>query len=309
MKAICLFDSSPKSMLIETDMPRPQPLEGEVLVRVLAAGVTPTELRWYPTSHAKNGERRAAAVPSHEFSGGVVQAGDGAAGFSIGEEIYRMNDWFAEGALADYCITRPEWIAPRPRSLSHQEAASVPIGALTAWQGLFDRAKLQPGERVLIHGGAGAVGVFAIQLARWRGAQVTATASQRNIELVRSLGADQAIDYKGVPFEKEVREIDVVFDTVGGDTLRCSWAVLKENGRLVTIAAASEMTHDERTKEAFFIVEPRSQQLIEIGKLLDAGLLHPIVDVVLPFSEAPKAYVGTVERNGRGKLVVAVVEQ
>ena len=171
------------------------------------------------------------------------------------------------------------------KSLNAAEAASVPIGALTAWQGLFEHAKLQAGERVLVQGGAGAVGIFAIQLARFRGAHVITTVSAPNIEFVRELGADEILDYRAGRFEDRVREIDVVFDAVGGDILRRSWSVLKPDGRLVTIAASSEVTQDERTKRAFFIVEPNRQQLIEIGKLLDTGVLRPVVDTVLPWSQ------------------------
>lgn len=288
----------------EAEIPEPMPREGELLVRVCAAGVTPTELLWYPTTHTKEGGQRSAAVPSHEFSGEVAEVGGGVTGFAIGQEIYGMNDWFADGALAEYCVTRPDWIAPKPRRIGHAEAASVPIGALAAWQGLFDRAKLQPGERVLIHGGAGAVGVYAIQLAHAHGAHVITTVSAHNIAFVRALGADQAIDYKAGPFEKEAQDIDVVFDTVGGETLRRSWSVLKSNGRLVTIAAGSEATSGERVKQAFFIVEPNHAQLAEVGQRIDAGILQPVVDSIVPFSQAAEAYAGTVERKGRGKLVV-----
>ncbi len=306
MKAMRLTDSAVGPVLIEEQLPQPSPRQGEILVRVHAAGVTPTELLWYPTTHTKDGDSRAGAVPSHEFSGEIAELGDGVTGFSIGQEIYGMNDWFADGALAEYCLTQPDWIASKPRRLSHAEAASVPIGALTSWQGLFNRAKLQAGEGVLVHGGAGAVGVFAIQLAHSRGARVTTTVSARNVEFVKRLGADQVIDYQAAPFEKKIKDIDVVFDAVGGDTLRRSWGVLKQNGRLVTIAADSETTQDERTKRAFFIVEANRQQLAELGRLLDEGDLRPIVDSIVPFSEAPKAYAGTVERKGQGKLVVAI---
>jgi len=297
MKSWRLTDSAQNLQLKETDVPQPKPGSGEVLVRVCAAGVTPTEVVWYPTSHTENGEERTGAVPSHEFSGEIAETG---------EEIYGMNDWFADGALAEYCVTQSDWIAPKPRRLTHAESASVPIGALTAWQGLFDRAKLQPGERLLIHGGAGAVGVFAIQLARSRGAHVITTVSARNSEFVMGLGAHEAIDYKAVLFEDKAREIDIVFDAVGGDTLRRSWGVLKENGRLVTIAADSETQAEKRTKQAFFIVEPNREQLLEIGKLLDAGDLRPVVDTILPFSQASDAYRPNVKKKGRGKLVVAV---
>jgi NADPH:quinone reductase-like Zn-dependent oxidoreductase len=194
--------------------------------------------------------------------------------------------------------------------LTHIEAASVPIGALAAWQGLFDRARLQVGEQILVHGGAGAVGVFAIQLARSRGAHVTATASARNLAFVSQLGAAQVIDYRAVRFEDNVRGMDVVFDTVGSDTLQRSWAVLKPGGRMITIAADSEYTTDDRVKQAFFIVEPNHQQLTQIGSLLEAGDLQPVVDTVLPLTRASEAYTEEVrQRRGRGKLVVAVAAQ
>jgi NADPH:quinone reductase-like Zn-dependent oxidoreductase len=217
-----------------------------------------------------------------------------------------MNDWFADGALAEFCISRPEWIASKPRSLSHAEAASVPIGALTAWQGLFDRAKLERGERLLVHGGAGAVGVYAVQLARRHGAHVITTVSARNIDFVNGLGADEAIDHNAVPFEDVAGACDIVFDTVGGDTLKRSWSILKPGGRLVTIAADQEGTPDERNKKAFFIVEPKGAQLAEIAGLIDAGEIRPVVDAELSFDQAPTAYDGTAKRSGRGKVVVLV---
>ncbi|MEO8126194.1 MAG: NADP-dependent oxidoreductase [Bryobacteraceae bacterium] len=292
--------------LVEVESVRPKPRAGEVLIRVRAAGITPTELIWYPTSHTKGGEKRTGAVPSHEFSGEVAEIGEGVSGLSIGENIYGMNDWFEGGALAEYCVTQPGWIAPKPQRLTQAEAASVPIGALTAWQGLFERGKLQAGEHVLVHGGAGSVGIFVIQLARFRGARVFTTVSADDFDFVKDLGADEVIDYKAGPFEDKVSDIDLVFDAVGGETLRRSWGVLKENGRLVTIAADSEGTREERAKQAFFIVEPRRDQLVEIGNLVDAGGLRTVVDTVLPMSRAGDAYAGKVQRSGRGKMVVSV---
>jgi NADPH:quinone reductase-like Zn-dependent oxidoreductase len=305
-----LSDSADGPVLIEENVPQPQPGRGELLVRVYAAGVTPTELLWYPTTHSKNGERRSRAIPGHEFSGVIAAVGEETVGFEIGQEVYGMNDWFSDGAMAEYCITQPTSVAQKPPSLTHVEAASVPIGALTAWQGLFDRAQLQAGEHVLVHGGAGAVGIFAIQLARSRGAHVTATASARNLAFVSQLGAEQVIDYHAVRFEDNVPKMDVVFDTVGGETLQRSWGVLKPGGRMITIAADSETTTDDRVKQAFFIVEPHHEQLTRIGELLEAGDLHPVVDAVLPLVQVSAAYTGEVrQRRGRGKLVVAVAAQ
>jgi NADPH:quinone reductase-like Zn-dependent oxidoreductase len=303
-----LDGSAGKPLLVERDVPRPTPQRGEVLVRVRAAGITPTELAWYPTTHTKDGGERTAAVPCHEFSGEVAAMGGGVSGLSIGQQIYGLNDWFADGALAEYCVTRPEWIAPKPRRLNHAEAASVPISALTAWQGLRQRAALRPGERVLVHGGAGAVGVFVIQIASLCNARVVTTVSPHNVEFVKELGAGAVIDYKAGAFEDHARGIDVVFDTVGGDTLRRSWAVLGPKGRLVTVAADSEGTADERAKKAFFIVEPDRQQLVEVGKLLDGGELRPVVDTVLHWAQASDAFSGSVKKEGRGKLVVTVAE-
>jgi NADPH:quinone reductase-like Zn-dependent oxidoreductase len=227
MKAMRLSGAE-QPVLRAAELPQPKPGPEEVLIRVTAAGVITTEPQWSPTWHTKEGQPRDGAVACHEFSGEIVGSE---------EAVYGMNDWYVDGALAEYCVTRPEWIAPKPARLSHALAATVPISALTAWQGLFDRAKLQRGERVLIHGGAGAVGVFAIQLAHRQGAHVITTVSTRNAQFVGELGAEQVIDYKSVPFEKEARDIDVVFDAVGGETLRRSWSVLRPKGRLVTIAS------------------------------------------------------------------------
>jgi NADPH:quinone reductase-like Zn-dependent oxidoreductase len=306
MKSMCVDDSG--QAIVEKEIPQPKPRAGEVLIRVLAAGVTTTELSWDPTLHTKEGGKRASAVPSHEFSGEIAALGEGVTGWSVGQEVYGMNDWYEDGALAEFCITQPAWIAPKPKRLSHAEAASLPISALTARQGLFDRAHLQAGERVLIQGGAGGVGTLAIQLAHRSGAYVIATVSARDIDFVKELGADEAIDYRAAPFEQTARDIDVVFDAVGGETLKRSWSVLKKNGRLVTIVSGGDSTADDRSKNAFFIVEPDSRQLIEVGELADKGDLRPVVDTVLPFAQAPLAYAGKVEKKGRGKLVVAVTE-
>ena len=306
MTAMHLADSDGPAELVEEHVPQPKPGRGELLIRVYAAGVTPTELLWYPTSHTKTGEKRSRAVPGHEFSGVIAALGQDVTGLDTGQEVYGMNDWFSDGAMAEYCVTQPSFVAPKPRRLTHVEAASVPIGALTAWQGLFERARLQAGERVLVHGAAGAVGIYALQLACYRGAHVTATASARNSEFVSQLGAEQVIDYRAVRFEESVRDMDVVFDTVGGETLRRSWGVLTPRGRMITIAAAEEAPTDDRVKQAFFIVEPNREQLARIGNLLDEGHLQPVVDAVLPLSHASTAYTGQVgQRQGRGKMVVS----
>src|SRR5262249_55117666 len=216
MKAIQVNETGQRPALSLVELQKPEAGLGEILVHVHAAGVTPTELIWYPTTHTKSGTARMRTVPGHEFSGVITALGKDVQGFEVGDEVYGMNDWFADGATAEFCITLPQNIARKPATLSHEAAASVPIGALTSWQGLIDRAKLEPGERILIHGGAGAVGLYAVQLAHNRGARVITTVSGQDIDFVRRLGADEAIDYKASWFEKEVRDVDVVFDAISG---------------------------------------------------------------------------------------------
>lgn len=307
MKAVQVNTAGVAPRLTFVELPKPEAGLGEVLVRVCATGVTPAELGWYSTTHAKSGISRTRAVPGHEFSGVIVATGENAEGFEIGDEVYGMNDWFADGATAEFCTTLPQNVARKPGTLSHEDTASVPIGALTAWQGLIDRARLEPGERVLVHGGAGGVGVYAVQLAHNRGAHVISTVSTRAIDFVKLLGADEVVDYETSQFEREVAAVDVVFDTVGGDTLRRSWSVLKPGGRMVTIASDGKDTQEQRTKDAFFIVEPNQKQLIEIASQLDAGRLRAFVKATVRLNEASGAYSGALNyRGGYGKIVVSV---
>jgi NADPH:quinone reductase-like Zn-dependent oxidoreductase len=310
MKAMQVNHADRGPLLIATELSQPEPGEGELLIRVRAVGVTPTELNWYPTTHAKDGTPREGAVPGHEFSGVVAALGKNTEGFEVGQDIYGMSDWFANGAIAEFCVTQPQSIAPKPLTLSHEAAATVPIGALTAWQGLFERAKMQSGERVLVQGGSGAVGLFAVQLAHHHGAHVIATASQKNLQLVAELGADEVIDYKASRLEDRSGKVDVVFDTVGGDTLDKSWSVLKAGGRLVTIVSGLPDNVEQRVKDAFFIVEPSQKQLLGVAKLLDAGTLKTYVNAVVPFEEASDAYSGAVlGKLGYGKVVIVISRQ
>ena len=229
-------------------------------------------------------------IPGHEFSGEIAALGTCVKNVAVGDLVYGLNDWYCDGAQAEYCVARACDLAAKPATIDHVHAAAIPISALTAWQGLIDHGRLIAGERVLIHGAAGGVGVFAVQLARWRGARVTGTASRDNLDFVRSLGADDVIDYRITRFEDKIRDIDMVFDTVGGETLERSWGALEHGGRLVTIAASSEQATDERTRAAFLIVEPSRSQLEEIAWLTDSGAIRPIVGSVFPLAEARQAY-------------------
>jgi NADPH:quinone reductase-like Zn-dependent oxidoreductase len=308
MKVMRLAKSSASPTLVEATLPDPQPGPGQVLVRVAAAGITPTELEWYPTTHTQAGESRTQAIPSHEFAGTVVAVGQGVHDFTLGQSVFGMNDWFDDGSLAEYCLTSASSIAPCPITLNAAQAATVPISALTAWQGLFEHGHLHPGDRVLIHGGAGAVGLFAVQIAHLHGAHVIATASPRDFDFIRRLGADEIIDYHTARFEDVIRQpVDIVFDTVGGDTLLRSFPLVKPGRFAVTIASSEESSEDPRVKHAFFIVKPHQRQLMEIAALIDTSKLRTFVDAVVPFANATEAYNGNLkDGSGHGKIVVAV---
>jgi NADPH:quinone reductase-like Zn-dependent oxidoreductase len=308
MKVMRLADKQP-AQLVEASLPQPLASPGQVLVRVSAAGVIRTELEWYPTTHTRTGAPRTGAIPSHEFSGVVAGIGEGVTGFTIGQHVFGMNDWFEDGALAEFVLTPASSIAPSPRTLPPAEAATVPISALTAWQGLFNRGHLHPGDRVLIHGGAGGVGLFAVQIAHMHGAYVIATAAPKNFDFLKKLGADQLIDSRGTqPLEELItKPIDIVFDTIGGDMLTRSLPLIKPGRFAVTITSDHEGSEDPIIKQAFFIVEPNQRQLMEITTMIDTDKLKTYVDAVVPFAQANVAYTGSpANRRGHGKLVVAI---
>jgi NADPH:quinone reductase-like Zn-dependent oxidoreductase len=307
MKAIQLVNYRPEIKLEITEVDRPKPAPGQLLIEVHAAGVTTTELDWYPSTHTPGGQGRLNAIPGHEFSGVIAALGEGVIGFEAGQPVFGMNDWFQEGAMAEYCLTLPLSIAAKPDSLTHVQAATVPIGALTAWQGLFEKAALKSGERILVHGGAGAVGLFVVQLARLHGADVVATTSADTVELVRELGAHQVLDYRTVRFEEVIDPVDVVFDTVGGDTRERSRAVLTPGGRLVSIAADGEVTTNPEVRKAYFIVEPNRQQLNQVAEMLCDGRLRTFTKAVVRLEKAAEAFQ---KRSGSdaGKIVIDVAK-
>ena len=311
MKAVFLNQIAGPEALGYGETLKPQPAAGQVLVSVFATAITPTELQWEPTWKQRTGQPRPfPLILSHEFSGTVEAIGPEVTDFRLGEEVYGMNDWFENGAQAEYCVAPASFLASKPRSLAHVQASVVPISALTAWQGLFEHARLKAGERVLVHGAAGGVGAVAVQLAHWRGAYVIGTTSSQMLEFVRQLGADEVIDYRATPFETTAKGMDVVFDTVGGQTLDRSWSVLKSGGRLVTVATQSSTPADQRARDAFFIMQPNRAQLLEVGRLIDAGELQPpTVAAVFWLAQAREAYARAQQGHLGGKIVLRVREE
>jgi NADPH:quinone reductase-like Zn-dependent oxidoreductase len=279
----------PEQLAIE-DADRPRPGPAEALVRVYAAAITRGELEW-PVD-------RLPAIPSYELSGVVEEVGRDVAGVAVGDEVFAVTPFDRDGVAADYASVPAELLVPKPRALGHAESAAIPLPALTAWQGLFDHGGLGADGRVLIHGAAGSVGGFAVQLARAAGAHVIGTASAANRDLVLELGAHEVVDAAG--FEAAVEPVDVVFDTVGGERLRRFGAVLRAGGRLVSVA------EEPPQGGVFFIVEPNGDQLGRLARMADGGDLRPPLVEVFPFASAREAFARSLEPGRRGKVVLTV---
>jgi NADPH:quinone reductase-like Zn-dependent oxidoreductase len=270
---------------------RPRPSSGEALVRVYAAAITRGELEW-PLD-------RLPAIPSYELSGVVEEIGPGVADVAAGDEVFALTPFDRDGVAADYTAVAAELLVPGPRALSHAESAAIPLPALTAWQGLFEQGRLDAGERVLIHGAAGGVGAFAVQLARAAAAHVIGTTSAANARLVLELGAHEVSD-AATAFEDAMEPVDVVFDTVGGERLRRSLTLLRAGGRLVSIA------EEPPDGGVYFIVAPNRDQLRSIARLADTGELRPGAVEVYPLTSAREAFARSLEPHRRGKVVLAV---
>jgi len=298
MNAIRLHTANGPAGLVFEQVGTPQPGEREVLVRVHAAGITRDELDW-PVD-------RLPAIPSYEFSGVVAGVGSSVKNLAIGDEVYALSSFKRDGAAADYIVVQEEIPAARPKTLDHIQSASIPLAALTAWQGLFDHGQLTKDQRVLIHGAAGGVGHFAVQLARQCGAYVIGTVSTANISAARRLGMDKIVDNNTTLFEDVVGEVDLVFDTVGGDRLERSPAIIRRGGRLISVASEppQESTNARGIQTLYFVVSPNREQLGRIAKLVDGGILVPVVDEVFPLFQARDAFERSLLRHGTGKIVL-----
>jgi NADPH:quinone reductase-like Zn-dependent oxidoreductase len=308
MKAIRIHKYGGPEVLQYEDAPRPKPQAGEVLVRVKAAGVNPIDWK-VREGHMKDfWPHKFPLILGWDLSGVVEEVGPGVSRFKIGDEVYSIPDPTRDGAYADYIVVRESELALKPNSLHHIRAATVPLAALTAWQSLFDTAQLQPGQRVLIHAGSGGVGHLAVQLAKWKGAYVFATASTKNQDLLRELGVDEPIDYTQQRFEDVARNIDIVLDTIGGETQERSWSVLKKGGNLVSLVQppSEEKAKELGVRAAFVAGHPSGAQLAEIAKIIDSGKLAPVIDRILPASEVRRAHELSESGHTRGKIALRV---
>ncbi len=305
INAIRVHDYGDVDQLKLEQIPQPEPQEGEVLLRVHAAGVNPAD--WKIRAGLLKGFRPTTFpyVPGADVAGVVEKVGPGVTIFQPAQEVFGRS---SNGSYAEYSIAPANALALKPKTLSFDEAATIAIGATTAWQGIFDHGNLQPGQRVLILGGAGGVGVFAVQFARWKGAHVISTASTSNVDFVRSLGAETVIDYTKTRLGDEIHHVDLVFDTVGGGALASAWPTLKRGGMLVSIAGQPDeaKARELGVRTDRFSSQVNSELLSTFALLIDEGQIKVFSGATFPLSEAGKAQELSQSGHGRGRIILHI---
>jgi NADPH:quinone reductase-like Zn-dependent oxidoreductase len=303
MKAVRIHAFGGPEVLRYEDAPRPIPKSGEILIRIHASAVNPADWKFRSGFFGK--EFPLPLTLGFDFSGVVETLGEGVTRWKIGDEVYG----YALGAYAEYISVKETQVAAKPKTVDHIHAAAIASASLTAWKALFETGGLQGGQKVLIHGATGGVGGFAVQLAHAKGVYVIGTASKRNTNYLKELGADVAIDYEADRFEDVVRDVDVVFDTQGGETQARSWKTLKRGGILVSIAQPPPQAEAEKygVRATFMTNEMNAKSLDAITKLIEEGKLKAVVDTVLPLSEARRAQELIQTGHTRGKIALKVV--
>ncbi len=288
--------------LLFEDAPDPQPAISDALVQVRAASFTPTELTW-PLWTDRAGHNRAWLIPAHEGSGVVVALGYGAAGVSVGDEVFGLIDGYRDGWAAEYVAIEARSLAPKPTTVDFVEAAAIPQAGLTSWQALFDHGRLESGQSVVIHGAGGGVGSMGVQLARWAGAHVIGTGRAGARQRVLELGADDFVDVERDGWETTTGPVDLVYDTIGGDVLARSPAIVKPGGALVSVMAPPQTDRDD-VRTVHFVRDPSGAQLRDIARLVDQGELRPQVGAVYPLAEARNAFMAKSTEHIPGKVVL-----
>jgi NADPH:quinone reductase-like Zn-dependent oxidoreductase len=308
VKAVRIHDYGDADVLAFEDAPMPSIRSTDVLVRAVAASVNPVDWK------IREGHlRQMISYPlpltlGWDVSGVVEAVGSGVSRFKVGDPVYSRPDIKRNGTYAEYVAIREDEVAHKPRTVSHIEAASLPLAGITAWEALFTTGRLTAQQKVLIHAGSGGVGSLAVQLAKSRGAFVVATTSGRNSALVKSLGADEVIDYRTQRFQEELRDVDLVLDTIGGEVQDGSWSVLKPGGTLVSIIRPPS---DERAKalgmrSAFVFIEPNAGILAQLADLVDAGSLRPVVGAEFALKDIAKAHAFSQTGRAVGKIALYV---
>jgi NADPH:quinone reductase-like Zn-dependent oxidoreductase len=311
MKAVVAHQYGAPEVLKFEDVPRPEPNEDEALVRVIASGVNPADPLTLNGKYAREFGTHLPLIPGYDIAGIVEKIGAGITKLKIGDAVYGYPTF--GGGWAEY-VTVKEWeVAAKPKSLSFVKAAAVPMGALTAWQALVNVAKLHADQTILVHGGSGGVGSFAVQIAKARGARVIATASTANQDLLKQLGADVSIDYTKTKFENVVKDVDAVLDPVGKDTLARSYGVVKKGGIVMCLVALPDKAELEKHEihGAAISAHADARDLAEIARLIDAGKIKPVVTRVLPLNQANAiaAQQQAETHHTRGKVVLQIADE
>lgn len=312
MKAVQIEAWGDNSVLKMNDIPKPRPGRGEILVKIAGAGVNPVDWK-VREGYYKEGKTFPLTL-GWEFAGTVEEVGedvetpsvkDGVYAYESGDEIYAY-EWVLQGqglGYAEYAVIAANKVALAPKSITLTEAGGVPLAALTAWQALFDEGKLLAEQRVLIHAGAGGVGSFAIQFAKHIGATVIATASPKNFDTLRQLGADEVLDYHQSDYLKAIKPVDLVLDTIGGDTFEASFGITKQGGKIVSIVDPN-VTGKNGIDATFVLVHPDASQLTEIAELIDSGDVKPLISEILPLSQAAIALDKSQNGHVVGKIIL-----
>jgi NADPH:quinone reductase-like Zn-dependent oxidoreductase len=306
MKAVRIHSYGGPEVLVYENAPMPAFNNDDVLIRVYAAGVNPVD--WKIRQGYMQEKMTLPLIPGWDVAGIVEEKGAAVKNLEIGDSVYARPSIFRNGAYAEYIAVKAAEVALKPENIDYIHAAAVPLAGLTAWQSIFDLARLQAGQKILIHAAAGGVGHFAVQFARWAGAHVIGTASARNHEFLRSMGVHETIDYTTSPFEDAVHEADVVLDTIGGDVWQRSWKVLKKGGIMVSALRGPEAGGPDALNKlcAHVFVQPDADQLGEIAVLIDSGHVRPVIDRVFPLQEAANAHRSNQAGRTRGKIVLKV---
>jgi NADPH:quinone reductase-like Zn-dependent oxidoreductase len=309
MKAIRIHEFGGPDVLRTDNIAVPAPADDEVLVKVYATSINPIDWKIRKGASQAKFPVTLPFTLGWDVSGVVEQKGDNVTGFEVGAEVYSRPSPARNGAYAEYIVIKASEVARKPNTIDHVHAASVPLAGLTAWQGLFEHGKLQKGERVLIHAASGGVGTFAVQFAKWKGAYVIGTTSEKNIDLVKQLGADEVIDYKNEQFDEKLKDVDLVFDMVGSDTQKRSIKVLKNGGRLVT-TVKPEDTQEAKEKNIQiqgYMALSKPADLDQIADLIDDGKITPVIAKILTLDDAKEAQELSEKGHVAGKIVLKVV--
>lgn len=308
MKAVRIHAYGGPEVLSYEDAPMPEITEEDVLIRVYAAAVNPVDWKIREGHLQQFLPYPLPLILGWDVSGVVEAVGANVTAFKPGDQVYARPSLERNGAYAEYIAVKASEVAFKPKTIDHVQAAAVPLAAITAWHSLFEAGQLTAGQRVLIHAAAGGVGSYAVQFARWKGADVIGTASGRNRDFLLELGADQVVDYSAEAFEQVVEPVDVVFDTIGGEVQQRSWQIIKPGGILVSVISppSEEQAVAHHCRSAYVFIQPRADWLTEIGQLIDAGHVKPIVEAVLPLSQAAEAHQMSQTGRTRGKIVFQV---